>query len=167
MSEKLKNLEELFEHEIKDLYSAEKQLIEALPKMAKEATHSGLKQAFESHLSETENQKSRLEKVMKLVGIEADGTKCKAMEGLVEEGSKMIHEEAPPATKDAGLIATAQRVEHYEISGYGTARHYAKMLGHNEAAELLEQTLNEEKAADDKLNDLAIEQINQQAMAGK
>lgn len=167
MSEKLKNLEELFEHEIKDLYSAEKQLIEALPKMAEEANHPGLKEAFKNHLRETENQKTRLEKVMELVGIKPDATKCKAMEGLVEEGSKMIHEDASPATKDAGLIASAQRVEHYEISGYGTARHFAKMLGHSEAAELLEQTLIEEKSADDKLNDLAIEQINEQAMAGK
>lgn len=163
MASKLKNLEDLFKHEIKDLYSAENQLIKALPKMAEEAHDPLLKKAFEGHLRQTEMQKQRLEQICQELGMDPDGEKCKAMEGLIEEGSKMIDEKANPDTKDAGLIATAQRVEHYEISGYGTARHYAAMLGHNKVADLLEQTLNEEKAADEKLNDLAIEKINKKA----
>ena len=161
---KLKNLEELFHHEIKDLYSAEKQLLEALPKMAKKAQDPKLKQAFESHLSETEEQKARLEKVCEILGISPGRTKCKAMEGLIEEGEDMIDENAEPEVKDAGLIASAQRIEHYEISGYGTAAHYAERLGKTDAAKLLRTTLDEEQNADTKLNKLAKGYINQKAM---
>jgi ferritin-like metal-binding protein YciE len=165
MAKKLKNLEDLFHHEMKDLYSAEKQLIKALPKMAKEATDEKLKKVFEDHLAETEEQLERLEKIGKDLDLKLSGHKCKAMEGLIEEGKGMIDEEAEPATKDAGLIATAQRVEHYEISGYGTAAHYARKLGHAEAFNLLNTTLKEEQKADTTLNNLAKRDINLKAMA--
>ena len=161
---KLKNLDDLLEHEIKDLYSAEKQLLKALPKMAKEANDENLVKAFEKHLAETEKQLERLEKVCELLDIKPGGQKCKAMEGLVEEGEGMIDENATPETKDAGLIASAQRVEHYEISGYGTAAHFAERLGHTEAAKLLNETLKEEQATDTKLNELAKRSINKKAM---
>ncbi|WP_242927197.1 YciE/YciF ferroxidase family protein [Pontibacter vulgaris] len=161
---KLKSLEELFLHELKDLYSAEKQLLEALPKMAKKAADPKLKQAFEMHLEETKVQKERIEKVCELMGISPGRMKCKAMEGLIEEGEDMIDEDATPETKDAGLIASAQRIEHYEISGYGTAAHFAERLGHKEAAQLLNETLKEEQNADTKLNKLAKSFINPKAM---
>ena len=161
---KLKTLEDLFHHQLKDLYSAEKQLLEALPKMAKKAQDPKLKQAFESHYQETEEQKARLEQVCEILGISPGRMKCKAMEGLIEEGKDMIHEDADPDVKDAGLIAEAQRIEHYEISGYGTAHHYARRLGMAEVAKLLEATLKEEQNADTKLNNLAKGYINQQAM---
>lgn len=160
---KLKNLDELLQHELKDLYSAEKQLLEALPKMAEKAADPKLKQAFESHLEETKIQKERLEKVCDLLGINPGRMKCKAMEGLIEEGEDMIDEKATPETKDAGLIASAQRIEHYEISGYGTAAHFAEFLGHAEAAKLLNETLKEEQNADTKLNKLAKSSINKKA----
>jgi len=160
---KLKSLEDLFEHQLKDLYSAEKQLIEALPKMAQTATDPGLKKALESHLEETKAQKQRLEQVCELIGISPGRMKCKAMEGLVEEGEETIDENATPEVKDAGLIAAAQRIEHYEIAGYGTAAHYAERLGKTEAAALLSQTLKEEQLADTKLNKLAKGYINQKA----
>lgn len=160
---KLKNLEELFHHEIKDLYSAEKQLIQALPKMAESATDAKLKQQFEQHLEETKAQKERIEKVCELLGISPGRIKCKAMEGLIEEGQELIAEDAEPEVKDAGLIASAQRIEHYEISGYGTAAHFAERLGHAEAFQLLNETLKEEQTADTKLNKLAKGYINQKA----
>ena len=161
---KLKNLEELFHHQLKDLYSAEKQLLEALPKMAKKAQDPKLKQAFELHLEETEEHKARIEQVCEMLGISPGRMKCKAMEGLIEEGEEMIHEDADPEVKDAGLIAEAQRIEHYEISGYGTAHHYAERLGHPEVARILEATLKEEQNTDTKLNKLAKGYINQKAM---
>ena len=160
---KLKNLEDLFHHELKDLYSAEKQLLEALPKMAETAQDPKLKSAFEQHLQETQQQKERLEKVCELVGISPGRTKCKAMEGLIEEGQDMIDEKATPEVKDAGLVASAQRIEHYEISGYGTAAYYAERLGLAEAHQLLAETLQEEKNTDAKLNKLAKGWINQKA----
>lgn len=162
---KLKNLEDLFEHELKDLYSAEKQLLEALPKMAKKASDPQLKQAFEKHLKETQGQKERLEQIFGLLDMTAGRLKCKAMEGLITEGEDMIDEEATPETKDAGLIASAQRIEHYEISGYGTAAHFAQRLGKKEVYQLLEQSLGEEQKTDTLLNDLAKSYINQKAMA--
>ena len=161
---KLKNLEELFHHQLKDLYSAEKQLLEALPKMAKKAQDPNLKKAFENHLAETEEQKARLEQVCEILGISPGRMKCKAMEGLIEEGEDMIHEDADADVKDAGLIAEAQRIEHYEISGYGTAHHFAERLGLKDVAKLLQATLDEEQNADTKLNKLAKGYINQQAM---
>jgi len=164
---KLKSLEDLFEHELKDLYSAEKQLLEALPKMAETASDSRLKRVFENHLEETKAQKERLEKVFELCELSAGRKKCEAMEGLIEEGQSMIDEKATPEVKDAGLIASAQRIEHYEISGYGTAAHFAERLGKKDAVKLLQQTLQEEQKADTLLNDLAKSYLNQKAMAGE
>ena len=161
---KLKTLEDLFHHQLKDLYSAEKQLLAALPKMAKKARDPKLKQAFELHLQETEEQKARLEQVCEMIGISPGRMKCKAMEGLIEEGEDMIHEDADSDVKDAGLIAEAQRMEHYEISGYGTAAHYAERLGLKDVARILNATLEEEQATDTKLNKLAKGYINQKAM---
>lgn len=158
------SLRDLFEHEIKDLYSAENQLIEALPKMQKAAHDSRLQKAFGKHLKQTEKQKERLEKVADMIGIKPGGEKCKGMEGLIKEGQKMIDMDAEPEVKDAGLIAAAQRVEHYEISGYGTAHHFAKMLDENDCAKLLSTTLEEERDTDESLNDLAIEKLNKKAM---
>ena len=161
---KLKNLEELFHHQLKDLYSAEKQLLEALPKMAKKAQDPKLKKAFENHLAETEEQKARIEKICEMLEINPGRMKCKAMEGLIEEGEDMIHEDADADVKDAGLIAEAQRIEHYEISGYGTAHHYAERLGLKEVAKILKATVDEEQNADTKLNNLAKSSINKQSM---
>lgn len=160
---KLASLEDLFLHEIKDLHSAEKQLTKALPKMAKAANSAQLKKAFEAHLKETEKQLERLDRIFELLGKSSRGPACKAMEGLIEEGSELIKEDADPAVKDAALIGAAQRVEHYEIAGYGTARTYAEQLGYSEAADLLEETLVEEKGANEKLNDLAMGRINERA----
>ena len=161
---KLKTLEDLFHHQLKDLYSAEKQLLEALPKMAKKANDPNLKRAFELHLHETEEQKARLEQVCEILGISPGRMKCKAMEGLIEEGEDMIQEDADADVKDAGLIAEAQRIEHYEISGYGTAVHYAERLGLKDVARILNATLEEEQSADTKLNKLAKGYSNQKAM---
>lgn len=160
---KLNNLEDLFHHQLKDLYSAEKQLIKALPKMKKEAKNDSLKKAFENHLEETKNQKKRLDEIADMLDIDLSGETCEAMKGLIEEAEKFISEDAAPEVHDAGLIADAQRVEHYEISAYGTAVHYAEALNHEEAAEKLQETLDEESAADEKLNDLAVDNVNKQA----
>ncbi len=163
MSDKLKNLNDLLEHQLKDLYSAETQILNALPKMANKATDPKLKEAFNKHLEETQEQKERLVKACDLLGIKPEGETCKAIEGLIKEASSFMEEDAEDAVMDAGLIAEAQRVEHYEISGYGTAHRYAKQLGHTEVADLLAKTLEEEKDTDEKLNDLAIEKINLEA----
>jgi ferritin-like metal-binding protein YciE len=163
---KLKNLDDLLEHSIKDLYSAEKQALEALPKMAKKANDPQLKKAFETHLQETEQQKNRLEQIFQLLGLPNSRIKCEAMEGLIKESEEMIDENATPEVKDAGLIASAQKMEHYEISGYGTAAHFAQRLGKNDIYKLLEQTLNEEQKTDTLLNNLAKGYINQKAMPG-
>ena len=162
-SDKLKSLKDLFEHEIKDLYSAETQLSSALPKMAEKASDEKLRKAFESHLEETKKQKERLEKIGEICNISVKGEKCEAMAGLIKEGEQMLKMDAEGDVKDAGLIAAAQRVEHYEIAGYGTAHHYAKRLGLDEAANLLEETLKEEKSADEKLNKIAIDSVNEKA----
>ena len=159
----MKKLEDLFEHQLKDLYSAESQLIEALPKMVKNSNDKKLKKAFEDHLEETKNHKKRLEKICKQLDIDPNGEKCKAMEGLIKEAESFIKEDAEKDVRDAGLIAEAQRVEHYEISGYGTAVRYAKELGHNDIAETLQSTLDEEYEADDTLNDMAEDRLNQKA----
>lgn len=160
----MKNLEDLFEHQLKDLYSAESQLVKALPKMAEAASDSKLKKAFESHLKETENHLKRLEEVCENLDIKPTGEKCKAMEGLIKEAESMIKEDAEKEVKDAGLIAEAQRVEHYEISGYGTVVRYAKELGHKEIAKKLQLTLDEEHKADENLNTLAEGRLNEKAM---
>jgi ferritin-like metal-binding protein YciE len=164
----LKTLEDLFIHELKDLYSAEQQLIKALPKMAKAASSAHLREGFEEHLEQTKEHAVRLEKILSNLGHGHRGTKCKAMEGLVEEGKELIDEDASPEVKDAGLIAAGQRVEHYEIAGYGTACTFAQLLGHSEAEELLQQTLEEEKQTDEKLSELARSEVNEAAqMAGQ
>eukprot|EP01013_Petalomonas_cantuscygni_P023436 TRINITY_DN44899_c0_g1_i1.p1 TRINITY_DN44899_c0_g1~~TRINITY_DN44899_c0_g1_i1.p1 ORF type:complete len:164 (+),score=5.56 TRINITY_DN44899_c0_g1_i1:2-493(+) len=161
----MKQLKDLFEHQLKDLFSAESQIIEALPEMAKNANDAKLKEAFKSHLEETKEQRSRLEKICDELGISPKGEKCKAMEGLIKEAKSFIDEAESDEVMDAGLIAEAQRVEHYEISGYGTAVRYAKQLGHDDIAKTLQKTLDEEYDADNKMDKLAEGKINKKAMA--
>jgi ferritin-like metal-binding protein YciE len=156
-------LKELYVDELKDLYSAESQLIKALPKMAKAATSPDLKAGFEGHLKQTNKHVARLEKIFNSLGESPKGKHCKGMEGLIEEGKEMIEEDPGAEELDAGLIAAAQRVEHYEIAGYGCVRTYAKLLGQEDAAATLQETLNEEKETDSKLTGLA-ESINVEAM---
>ncbi len=163
---KLENLQDLYVEQLKDLYSAEKQLIQALPKMAKAATSPELQKSFTMHLEQTKGHVDRLEQIFKALDKTPGGKKCKAMEGLVEEGQEMMQEDAEPEVMDAGLIAAAQRVEHYEMAGYGTVRTYAQTLGHQDAARLLEQTLEEEKQTDQKLTKLAESSINIEAESG-
>ncbi|CAN5921321.1 ferritin-like domain-containing protein [soil metagenome] len=160
---KLESLNDLFIHQLKDLYNAEQQLTKALPKMAEKATSTKLKKAFTDHLKETETQITRLEQVFEVLGEKAKGEKCKAMEGLLKEGEDFMKEDASDEVMDAGLIASAQRVEHYEIAGYGTACTYAKTLGHNDALNLLKENLAEEKKTDEKLTELAESSINKKA----
>ena len=160
---KLKTLQDLFHHELKDLYSAETQLVKALPKMAKAATHEDLKAGFEEHLEQTKTHVERLEEIGEMLEMKLTGHTCEAMKGLVKEGSELISEDAEDAVRDAGLIGAAQRVEHYEIAAYGTARALAKCLGHDEAAEILGETLEEEKETDAKLTELAESAINAEA----
>jgi ferritin-like metal-binding protein YciE len=160
---KLNTLEDLLLHELKDLYSAENQLVKALPKMAKAASNAELKAAFEEHLEQTVGQVERLDQIAEKLGKKLTGHKCKAMEGLIEEGSELISEDAAESVRDAGLIGAAQRVEHYEIAGYGTARTFAELLGHSEIAELLEETLDEEKETDENLTELATSAVNVEA----
>ena len=155
----MNSLDDLFVTELKDLYSAEKQLLKALPKMAKAANSKMLQNGFTKHLKQTEGHVSRLEKVFEELGVSPRGKKCKAMEGLIEEGQEVIDEDADPSVKDAALIAAAQRVEHYEMAGYGCVRTYANLLNHKKAATLLQQTLDEEGETDKALTKLA-EQIN-------
>jgi ferritin-like metal-binding protein YciE len=164
---KLESLETLFVTELKDLLSAEKQLVKALPKMAKGAANEALRAAFEEHLEQTKGQVERLEKVFAIVDKAPRAEHCKGMEGLIEEGSELLEEEGDPAVKDAALIGAAQKVEHYEISGYGTARTLAELLGLDEAVKLLQQTLDEEKETDEKLTELAMSEVNPQASAKK
>ncbi len=160
---KLNTLEALFHHELKDLYSAETQLVKALPKMAKAAFNPDLKAGFEEHLEETKVHVERLQQIGEQLGKKLTGHKCKGMEGLIEEGADLISEEANDTVRDAGLIGAAQRVEHYEMAAYGTAKALAVQLGLDEAAELLEETLTEEKATDAKLTELAESVINEEA----
>ncbi len=161
----LSSLHDLFIDEIKDLYSAEKQLVKALPKMAKAAQNSELKQGIEAHLEETTKQVERLQQIFERLDIAVRAKHCNAMEGLVEEGSEVIEEkDADPAVRDAALIAAAQKVEHYEIAGYGSAKAHALLLGLNDIADLLNETLDEEKAADEKLGFLAVNTINEEAV---
>ncbi len=159
----MKNLKDLFEHQLKDLYSAENQLVEALPKMQKHATDDKLKKAFENHLKETKGHVKRLEEITEKLGIKPTGEKCKAMEGLVKEAESFLKEDTEKDVRDAGLIAEAQRVEHYEISGYGTAVRYAKELGHDNIADKLQKTLDEEYKADNLLTDMAEDRLNKKA----
>ncbi len=155
-------LKELYIDELKDLYNAENQLVKALPKMAKAANSEELRAGFEEHLEQTKGHVQRLEQIFEMLGESPKGKKCKGMEGLIEEGSEMIEEDFEGSVKDAGLIGAAQRVEHYEIAGYGTVKAFAETLGETEHVSLIEQTLQEEKETDEKLTELA-EQINSQA----
>jgi ferritin-like metal-binding protein YciE len=154
------NLRDLYLNELRDLYSAETQLLDALPKMAEAATSPQLKQAFTSHLQETRTQAGRLEHIFEQLGEEPTGETCAAMKGLIKEGSEYVDAGGDDDVRDAGLIGAAQRVEHYEIAAYGTARHLARRLGETAAAQLLQATLDEEGAADKKLTSIAESQSN-------
>jgi len=156
----LATMHDLMIAELKDLYSAETQLVKALPKMVKGATTPSLKTAFENHLVETQEHISRLEQIFEMVGGSPKGKKCKGMEGLLEEGLEMVEEDGDDTVRDAGIIASAQRVEHYEIAAYGSTHAFATIMGHTEIAELLELTLNEEKATDALLSQIAEEEVN-------
>jgi len=157
---KLETLKDLYIKELKDLYSAEKQIIKALPKMVKAATNEQLAAGFAEHLEQTKEQAVRLETILKSHGQSTRGPKCKGMEGVLEEGAEIIEEEADEEVRDAGLIAAAQRVEHYEMAGYGCARTYARLLGDKEGEKLLQLTLTEESDTDKKLTKLADSAIN-------
>jgi len=159
----LTSLQDLLVEQLQDLYDAEQQLTEALPKMAKAAKNPQLQQAFTAHLTETQGHVDRLAQVFQSIGEKAERKTCKAMKGLIEEGSEAINEDAAPEVKDAALIAAGNRVEHYEMAGYGTVRTFAEQLGFSDAAQLLQQTLDEEVAADQKLTQLAETRVNPQA----
>jgi ferritin-like metal-binding protein YciE len=162
---KLENLQSLLIEELQDLYSAENQIIEALPDLIEEASSPDLKSALQHHLEETRGQVRRLDQIFsQLPNVKKDGKTCKGMKGIIKDGQDLLDTDAEPEVLDAGIIAGAQRVEHYEIAGYGTVRTYAQLLGHKEWIPLLEQTLNEEKQADQKLNQLA-SRINIEAKA--
>ncbi|MGA8730415.1 MAG: ferritin-like domain-containing protein [Terracidiphilus sp.] len=148
-------MEKLFVQELKDLYSAENQITKALPKMVKAAASNELKSAFEHHLKETEGQIQRLDKVFEILGTSPKGKTCDGMKGVLEEGNQMLSETAEGDVRDAALISAGQRVEHYEMAGYGTVRAYAERLGKSQIVKLLEQTLEEEKAADKKLTEIS------------
>jgi ferritin-like metal-binding protein YciE len=156
-------LEELLVDELKDLYSAERQIVSALPKMAKKAMHDDLRTAFEKHLEETKGHVTRLERIAEEMDFSLRGKKCKGMEGLVDEGQEVISEFDDEA-RDAGLVGAAQKVEHYEIAAYGTARTHANMLGLSRVAKLLQQTLDEEARTDKKLTQLAESMVNVEAL---
>lgn len=162
---KIDTLEELLTDELKDLYSAENQILKALPKMAKTAKSRELRMAFEEHFKQTENQVRRLEKAAEELGFSPRGKKCMGMEGLLEEGKEIMTNGSkdPASPMEAGLIGAAQKVEHYEIAAYGTASAHARQLGFNSVARLLDQTLEEEKTTDEKLTKLAENQVNVQA----
>jgi ferritin-like metal-binding protein YciE len=156
---KIASIDALFADQLKDIYNAENQLVKALPKMAKKASAQGLKEAITSHLAETKTHVERLNQIGQSLGLKLTGKKCKAMEGLVEEGAEVLQAEGPGPIIDAALIAAAQRVEHYEMSAYGTARALAEHLGHDEVIELLSTTLEEEAAADEKLTNICESEI--------
>ena len=161
----LDSLQSLFLEELKDIYHAEKQLVQALPRLAKSASSPELKEAITDHLEETKGHVERIEQIFQALGHAARGKRCKGMEGLLEEGKEIMEEEGEDAVIDAALIAGAQRVEHYEIAAYGCLRTYAQLLGYDDAAKLLSETLAEEEAADEKLNAIAESTVNAQAAA--
>jgi ferritin-like metal-binding protein YciE len=161
----LKTLRELLVDELRDLHNAENQLIKALPKMAKAASHEELKEGLQAHLEQTRDHVDRLDRCLKLLGANAKGKVCHAMKGLVEEGQEAIENDSPDAIRDAQLIGAAQRVEHYEIAAYGTARAFAETLGETKIAGLLQETLDEEGETNKKLTALS-ETINEEANAG-
>ena len=160
---KLESLQDLYVEQLQDLYSAESQLVKALPQMAKGASSPQLRTAFEDHLEQTKQHVQRLENIFYNLGVAAKGKKCKGMQGLIEEGKEALDEEAVPEVRDAALIAAAQRVEHYEMAGYGTVRTFAQLIGQTEAVNLLQKTLNEEGEADKKLTQIAEHGINEKA----
>jgi ferritin-like metal-binding protein YciE len=162
----MEDLQDLFVDQLKDLYNAEGQLVKALPRMAKAATNADLKAAFQTHLEETKGHQERLEQIFEKLGANPKGKKCKAMEGLVEEGKEIMGEDAQEDVLDAGLIAAAQRIEHYEIAGYGTVRAYAELLGDKESARILQGILDEEGKTDKLLTQLAESTINIEAAQG-
>ena len=160
---RLSSLDDLLIHELQDIYHAEGQILKALPKMTKTASHPDLKAAFEEHRVQTEGQVGRLDQVFELLGMSAKGRKCEGMAGLIEEGKKVIEQDADPAVKDAALIAAAQKVEHYEIAAYGCLCTYAEMLGYDQVHELLGRNLDEEETTDQRLTALAESVINPEA----
>lgn len=163
LSLKLQSLNDVFVQELRDLYSAETQLVDALPKMVEAATAGELRSGFEAHLGQTKDHVNRLERIFNSLGLDPSGETCEAMKGLISEGKDYINAEGDPAARDAGLIAAAQKVEHYEIAGYGTARTLAQRLNNIMAADLLQQTLQEEGEADKKLTAIAEREVNPQA----
>jgi len=163
MATKLKSLDDLLIHELQDIYHAEGQITKALPRMIKAATHPELQAAFEEHLEQTEGQIERLDQAFKLLGMPAKGEKCEGMAGLIEEGKKMMEEDAEPSVLDAALIAAAQKIEHYEIASYGCVCTYAEMLGYEQVHDLLGQNLEEEETTDERLTMLAESVINIEA----
>jgi len=163
---KLETMQDLFVEQIEDLYDAEKRLVKALPKMAQECTSDRLRVALEEHLEETKGHVDRLERVFQALQQDAKGQTCQAMKGLIDEGEDVISDTEPGPLRDAGMIAAGNRVEHYEIAAYGSARTFAQTLGMLEVAELLEETLEEEKAADEKLTEIATSMVNEQALVG-
>ncbi len=165
MAKDVMSMADLFLEEIRDLYDAEKQITKALPKMAKATTSEELQSAFTEHLEQTRGHVDRLEKIFAELGEKPGGVKCKGMQGLLEEGDEMVSMTDSGLVRDAGLIAAAQRVEHYEMAGYGSARTFAQLLGHDEASNLLEQTLDEEKETDERLTEIAESMVNQQAVS--
>ena len=164
MAKEKESLQKLYVEQLKDLYSAEGQILEALPKMVKATTHADLKRAFQEHYQQTEQQKQRLERLGELLGEDLSGHKCKGMEGLIKEGDEVMKEFTDSDVLDAALISAAQRVEHYEMAGYGCARTYAHLLGLQEHADMLQRTLDEEGDTDHKLTDLAETVINIDAL---
>jgi ferritin-like metal-binding protein YciE len=162
----METLRDLYIDELKDLYSAEKQLVRALPKMAKNASNEQLREAFETHLAETEGHVERLEKIFESLESSPRGKKCVGMEGLIEEANELLEEDAEEEVVDAGLISKAQHVEHYEMAGYGTVRTWAQILGEERHAQLLQQTLDEEENADRILSQIAESTVNIEAESG-
>ncbi|HEY9420013.1 MAG TPA: ferritin-like domain-containing protein [Thermoanaerobaculia bacterium] len=159
------SLRKLYIEELKDIYSAEKQLIQAMPRMAKKTKNEKLRKGFEQHLETTRMQLERLDRIFEMIGKAPRGKKCKAMEGLIEEGKEMMQEDMDEDVMDAALISSAQKIEHYEIASYGTVRTYANLLGEKEHVKLLQQTLDEEGNMDKQLTQLAESEINVEAMA--
>ena len=160
----LNNLRELFHEQLKDIYSAEKQLTEALPKLAEAASSKDLKNALNQHLQETQNHLERVAQLLDSMDVNPGNKKCKGMEGLVEEGNEMARKRGDAAAQDAGIVAAAQKAEHYEIATYGTLRTWARQLGDNNAAQTLQSILDEEYAANDKLTQIAESHLNREAM---
>lgn len=162
-SKDIRTLDDLFVHTLQDIYYAENQIVKALPKMISKSSDAGLKKGFEAHLGETKNHIVRLEKVFKMHGAKVSGVNCPAIDGILKEADEVAGDVADKEVLDAALIASAQAVEHYEITRYGTLVAWAKKLGRNDCASVLQETLDEEHSADKKLNTLALQGINQKA----